>query len=126
MRRHFVSGFSRALLSLSQEKSSRSGVEIVERRCLLLLLRIHFAHLQILGLAMGVASRNAGIFLRGLKLCGENNRTQQGLLVHVPPPPPPQKKIGVTMHFSEIIKLQFEKERQTLFCILELFTNIDD
>ena len=28
------------------------------------------------------------------------------------------------MHFSEIIKRQFEKERHTLLCILELFTNI--
>ena len=28
------------------------------------------------------------------------------------------------MHSLEIIKLQFEKERHTLLCILELFTNI--
>ena len=28
------------------------------------------------------------------------------------------------MHFSEIIKLQFEKERHTWLCILKLFTNI--
>ena len=28
------------------------------------------------------------------------------------------------MHFSEITKLQFEKERHTLLCILKLFTNI--
>ena len=28
------------------------------------------------------------------------------------------------MHFSEIIKFQFEKERQTWLCILKLFTNI--
>ena len=28
------------------------------------------------------------------------------------------------MYFSEIIKLQFEKERHTLLCILMLFTNI--
>ena len=28
------------------------------------------------------------------------------------------------MHFSEIIKFQFEKERHTLLCILKLFTNI--
>ena len=28
------------------------------------------------------------------------------------------------MHFWEIIKLQFEKERHTLLCILKLFTNI--
>ena len=30
------------------------------------------------------------------------------------------------MHFSEIIKLRFEKKRHTLLCILELFTNIID
>ena len=28
------------------------------------------------------------------------------------------------MHFSEIIELQFEKERHTCLCILELFTNV--
>ena len=28
------------------------------------------------------------------------------------------------MHSLKIIKLQFEKERHTLLCILELFTNI--
>ena len=28
------------------------------------------------------------------------------------------------MHFLEIIKLQFEKERHTLLCILKLFTDI--
>ena len=28
------------------------------------------------------------------------------------------------MQFSEILKLQFEKERHTLLCILKLFTNI--
>ena len=30
------------------------------------------------------------------------------------------------MHFSEIIKVQFGKERHTLLCILKLFTNIVD
>ena len=30
------------------------------------------------------------------------------------------------MHFSETIKLQFEKERHILLCILELFTNVVD
>ena len=30
---------------------------------------------------------------------------------------------GVTMHFSEIIKIKFGKERHTLLCILQLFTN---
>ena len=28
------------------------------------------------------------------------------------------------MHFGEIIKFQFEKERHTLLCICKLFTNI--
>ena len=28
------------------------------------------------------------------------------------------------MHFLEIIKIQFEKERHTLLCILKLFTDI--
>ena len=28
------------------------------------------------------------------------------------------------MHFLEIIKLQFEKERYTLLCMLKLFTDI--
>ena len=28
------------------------------------------------------------------------------------------------MHFREIIKLQFEKERHTLLCILKFFTDI--
>ena len=28
------------------------------------------------------------------------------------------------MHFSEIVELQFEKERHTLLCMLKLYTNI--
>ena len=36
----------------------------------------------------------------------------------------PKRKLGVTMHFREIIKLQFEKERYSLLCILKLFTDI--
>ena len=35
-----------------------------------------------------------------------------------------KKKIGVTMHFPEITKLQFIKERHTLLCILKLFTKL--
>ena len=38
----------------------------------------------------------------------------------------PKRKLGVTTHFSEIIKLEFGKERHTLLCIVELFTNIVD
>ena len=37
-----------------------------------------------------------------------------------------KEKLGVTTHFSEIIKLEFGKERLTLLCILKLFTNIVD
>ena len=36
----------------------------------------------------------------------------------------PKRKLGVTTHFSEIIELQFGKERHTLLFILKLFTNI--
>ena len=37
-----------------------------------------------------------------------------------------KKKLGVTTHFSEIIKLLFGKERLIFSCILKLFTNIVD
>ena len=37
----------------------------------------------------------------------------------------PKRKLGVATHFSEIIKLEFGKERHTLLCILKIFTNID-
>ena len=32
----------------------------------------------------------------------------------------PKRKLGVTMHFSEIIKLQFGKKTHTFVCILQL------
>ena len=38
----------------------------------------------------------------------------------------PKRKLGVTMHFSEIIKVQFGKDIHTMFCILKLFSNIVD
>ena len=38
----------------------------------------------------------------------------------------PKKKKGVTMHFSEKIKLQFGKEHHTLLCILKLCAIIVD
>ena len=37
-----------------------------------------------------------------------------------------KRTLGVTTHFSEIIKLEFGKELHTLLCILKLFTNIVD
>ena len=46
----------------------------------------------------------------GLTLCGV-------LLVS-------KKRIWVTMHFSEIIKLQFGKEHHTIHCTLKLFLQI--
>ena len=57
---------------------------------------------------------NTGIFLGGLKLCG-GSRTQKVLLLS-------KRKLGVTVHFSEIIKLLFEKKKKshTLLCILLL------
>ena len=36
----------------------------------------------------------------------------------------PKRKLGVTMHFSEIMKLQFGKKLHTLLCILLLFRTI--
>ena len=38
----------------------------------------------------------------------------------------PKRKLGVTMHFSEKIKLQFGKEHHTLLCILKLSAIIVD
>ena len=55
---------------------------------------------------------DTGIFLRSLKLCRESRSSYL------------KRKLGVTMHSFEIINLQFEKERHTFLCILELFTNI--
>ena len=55
---------------------------------------------------------NTGIFLCGLNLSWESRSWY------------PKRKLGVTMRFWEIIKLQFEKERHTLLCILKLFTDI--
>ena len=65
---------------------------------------------------VGAVPANTGIFLRGLKLYGES-RTYQMLLVS-------KKKLGVTMHFSEITKLQFRKKSHTLLYILALFRDI--
>ena len=61
---------------------------------------------------------NTGIFLRGLKLSGESTVDLSKYSWY------PKRKLGVTMHFGEIIKLQFEKECHTLLCILKLFTDI--
>ena len=62
-------------------------------RCLLLLLRISSAHLEILGFPMGGAYQYRNIF------CAELSKSSWY----------PKRKLGVTMHFSEKIKLQFRK-----------------
>ena len=59
---------------------------------------------------------NTGILLRGLNYPEKVDLSKYSWY--------PKRKLGVTMHFSEIVKLQFEKERHTLLCILKLFTNI--
>ena len=86
--------------------------------CLLFLLFIRSVHLEILGFPMGCAYRLQRYF------CGAQNYAEKA------EPSKcswyPKRKLGVTMHFSEIIELQFGKERHTLLCILKLFTNIVD
>ena len=59
---------------------------------------------------------NTGIFLRGLNYPEKVDLSKYSWYS--------KRKLGVTMHFSEIIKLQFEKDCHTLLCILKLFTNI--
>ena len=54
---------------------------------------------------LSVMLTNTGIFLSGLKPSGES-RSYHVLLVS-------KRKLGVTMHFLKIIKVQFEKERRT-------------
>ena len=65
-----------------------------------------------------VVPTNTGIFLRGLNLYGES-RPYQMLMVS-------QKKYiyGLTMLFSEIIKVQFRKKSHTLLYILAFFRDI--
>ena len=63
---------------------------------------------------------NTWIFLRGSKLFGEI-KAELGKCSWYP-----RRKVGVTMHFSELIKLQFGNKRHTLLCILKHFTNIVD
>ena len=38
----------------------------------------------------------------------------------------PKRKLGVTTHFSEIIKLHFGKECHILLCLLKIFLNVVD
>ena len=59
---------------------------------------------------------NTGIFLRTLKYPEKEDLSKYSWY--------PKRKLGVTLHFLEIIKLQFEKKCHTLLCILKLFTDI--
>ena len=63
-----------------------------------------------------VLPSNTGIFLRGLKLYGEAELTKCFWYL--------KRKLGVTMDFSEIIKLQFRKKSHTLLYILAFFRDI--
>ena len=65
---------------------------------------------------LSVMLTNAGIFLRGLNYAEKVDLSKYYWY--------PKRKLGVTMHYSEIIKLQFDKKRHTWLCILKLFTNI--
>ena len=68
-------------------------------------------HLKILGFPMGGANTNTGIFSRGLKLCGQSRTSKCSWYQ--------KRKFGVTIHFSEMTKLQFGKNQcHTLLCIL--------
>ena len=64
-------------------------------RCLLLLLRIRSVHLEILGFPMGGAYSCRDIFVRFKKKAELSKCSWY-----------PKRKFGVTVHFSEIIKLQ--------------------
>ena len=65
------------------------------------LLYIRSVHLKILRFPMGGAHpTNTGIFLRGLLNYSEKAELSKCFRY-------PNRKLGVTMHFSEIIKLQY-------------------
>ena len=63
---------------------------------------------------LSVMLANTGIFLRGFKQKAELSKCSWY----------PKRKLWVTMHSLEIIKLQFERERHTLLCILELINHL--
>ena len=74
--------------------------------------------LRILGYSgfLWVVPTNTGIFLRGLKLYGETELSKCFWYLI--------RKLGVTMHFSEIIKPRFRKKSDTLLYILAVFRDI--
>ena len=74
---------------------------------------VRSAHLEIPGFPVWVVPSNTGIFLSGLKLCGES-RTQQVLLVS-------KKKIGGNHAVFRDNKASIWKKSRTLLCILLFF-----
>ena len=80
------------------------------------------AHTFCASLFLRVVPTNTEFSLHGLKLhvC-EESRTEQMLLVS-------KRKFGVTMNFSEIIKLQFEKKNAihcfVFYCFFFFFVRI--
>ena len=60
-----------------------------------------------------MVATNAGIFARFKTIRGKQNLTSTFGIQN--------RKLGITMHFSEIVKLQFGKKGHTLLCILLLF-----
>ena len=60
-----------------------------------------------------VVPTNTGIFLCGFN-CAEKAELSKWFWYS-------KRKLGVTMHFSEIIKLQFGGKRHTVLCILLFF-----
>ena len=59
---------------------------------------------------LGNLPSNTKVFLRGLKKADLSKGYQN-----------PKRKLGVTMHFSEIIELKFGKKLPYILCILKLF-----
>ena len=78
-------------------------------------MRIRSAHLEILGFPISDAYQYRVIFARFKTIPEKVDLSKYSWY--------PKRTLGVPMHF-EIIKLQFEKERHTLLCILKIFTNI--
>ena len=80
--------------------------------CLLLLLRIHSAHLEILEFPMDDAYKYRDIFCTVQNYAVKAEFTCSKCSLYS------KRKLGVMT-----LKLQFGKECHTLLCILELFTN---
>ena len=83
-------------------------------RCLLLLLRICFAHLRIFGFL-----RNCLLIKQ--RFCAVYDYVEKADLSKGYQNP--KRKLGVTAHFSEITELKFGKKLPYILCILTLFEN---